>query len=151
MRRAALAAAVALVVPATALAVAPRASFNDLEQQVMCITCHVPLNIAESVQADQERTELKRFVAQGMTKKQVLAAMVSEYGKGILADPPTNGFNITTWLVPAGVVAALLAALAFFVPRWRDDRAESDDQKAGPDLSPTDARKLDEDLARYEV
>ena len=151
MRRAALAVTLLLATPATALAATPRASFNDLEQQVMCITCHVPLNIADSVQADQERTELKRFIAQGMTQKQVLAAMVSEYGKGILADPPTNGFNITTWLVPAGVVAALLAALAFFVPRWRDDPGEPAGENAGPDLSPTDARKLDEDLARYEV
>lgn len=151
MRLAALAATLLLATPSVALAATPRTSFNDVEDEVMCVTCRVPLNIAESVQADQERAEIKRFIAQGMTKDQVLDALVAEYGKGILADPPTDGFNITTWLVPAGVVLGLLAALAVFVPRWRNGPGDGDEPDAVPALSPTDARKLDEDLARYEA
>ena len=33
----------------------PRADFNDVEDEVMCDTCNVPLDIAESPRADQER------------------------------------------------------------------------------------------------
>ena len=40
---------------APAGAAAPRASFNDVEDELMCDTCNVPLNIAESPRADQER------------------------------------------------------------------------------------------------
>ena len=32
--------------PAAALGAQPRASFNDVEDEVMCDTCNVPLNIA---------------------------------------------------------------------------------------------------------
>ena len=37
--------------PASALAAPPRASFNDIEDEVMCDTCNVPLNIAQSDRA----------------------------------------------------------------------------------------------------
>ena len=45
--------------PPAALAAQPRASFNDIEDEVMCDTCNVPLNIAESARADQERTQIR--------------------------------------------------------------------------------------------
>jgi cytochrome c-type biogenesis protein CcmH len=137
-------------VPATALAATPKVSFNDIEDEVMCATCHVPLNIAESPQADQERVEIRRLIAQGLTKKQILSSLVAEYGDAVLADPPDHGFNITTWLVPAAVLAFVLAALAFVVPRWRD-RDEPTASDDGPSLSPESARRLEEDLARFDV
>jgi cytochrome c-type biogenesis protein CcmH len=56
------------VAPAGALAAQPRASFNDLEDEVMCDVCGVPLNIAESPRAEQQRQEIKAMIAKGMTK-----------------------------------------------------------------------------------
>ena len=61
--------------PAAALGAQPRASFNDVEDEVMCDTCNVPLNIAESDRADQERAEIRRLIAQGLTKQQILAEL----------------------------------------------------------------------------
>jgi cytochrome c-type biogenesis protein CcmH/NrfF len=150
---AALLALIALAMPGLASAATPRASFNDIEDELMCVTCHVPLNIAESVQADQERAEIHKLIDRGLTKKQVLHQMALEYGDGILGDPPDKGFNIATRIVPIGVVVALLALLAVVVPRWRRSRSADDDPSddSGPALSPTESRKLDEDLARYEV
>jgi hypothetical protein len=45
----------ALAAPAAALAAQPRTTLNDIEDEVMCVVCGVPLNIAESPQADRER------------------------------------------------------------------------------------------------
>jgi cytochrome c-type biogenesis protein CcmH/NrfF len=140
--------------PATALGAQPRASFNDVEDEVMCDTCNVPLNIAESDRADQERAAIRRLIARGLTKQQILAELKSTYGPGILAKPQGSGFSLAVWWVPVAVVACLLALLATLLPRWRRrgrERGEEGAQAPAPTLSAADERRLDEDLARYDV
>ncbi len=154
--RAALVALLVLValVPATALAAAPRASFNDVEDEVMCDTCNVPLNIAESDRADQERIAIRKLIARGLTKQQILAELERTYGPGILAKPRDSGFSLAVWWVPVAVVAGLLALVAALLPRWRRrgrEGGEDQDQPRAPTLSSAEARRLDEDLARYDV
>jgi cytochrome c-type biogenesis protein CcmH len=150
----ALLALLALVAaPATAMAAKPRASFNDLEDEVMCDVCGVPLNIAESPRAEQQRQEIKAMIAKGETKKQIKSELVARYGPSILATPEDHGFALAAYLVPIGVVLAALAALAIALPRWRRRRPPPGDDDAGgedaPALSAADARRLDEDLARF--
>jgi cytochrome c-type biogenesis protein CcmH len=135
---------------AVASAAAPRASFNDIEDEVMCVTCNVPLNIAESAQATDEREEIKRLIAMGLTKEQVLDRLVAEFGDQVLADPPTDGFNVTTWLIPVAAVGGVAAFLLLLLPRWRrrtQDDAGGQVAPTGPSLSPADLRRLDDDLA----
>ena len=139
-------------VPATALAAQPRASFNDLEDEVMCDVCGVPLNIAESPRAEQQRQEIKGMIAKGMTKKQIKAELVSRYGPAILATPEDHGFELAAYLVPIAAVLAALAALAIALPRWRRRRpsgGDEDPDDAAPALSAADRRRLDEDMARF--
>jgi cytochrome c-type biogenesis protein CcmH len=138
--------------PATAIAAQPRVSFNDLEDEVMCDVCGVPLNIAESPRAEQQRTEIKTMIAKGMTKKQVKSELVARYGPSILATPEDHGFELAAYLVPIAAVLAALAALAIAIPRWRrrrpaDDEDDGDDDV--PPMSAADARRLNEDLARF--
>jgi len=139
--------------PATALAAAqPRASFNDLEDEVMCDVCGVPLNIAESPRAEQQRQEIKAMIAKGMTKKQIKAELVARYGPAILATPEDHGFALAAYLVPIAAVLAALAALAIALPRWRRRRpaaGDDGDDDGAPPMSAADARRLDEDLARF--
>jgi cytochrome c-type biogenesis protein CcmH len=151
----ALLALLALVAaPATAMAAKPRASFNDLEDEVMCDVCGVPLNIAESPRAEQQRQEIKAMIAKGETKKQIKSELVARYGPSILATPEDHGFALAAYLVPIAVVLAAVAALAIALPRWRRRRPPGggDDDAGGedaPPLSGADARRLDEDLARF--
>ena len=150
----ALLALLALVAaPATATAAKPRASFNDLEDEVMCDVCGVPLNIAESPRAEQQRQEIKAMIAKGETKQQIKSELVARYGPSILATPEDHGFALAAYLVPIAVVLAALAALAIALPRWRRRRPPGGDDDSGsedaPALSGADARRLDEDLARF--
>jgi cytochrome c-type biogenesis protein CcmH len=148
----ALAGAGAVVAPA-ALAAQPRASFNDIEDEVMCDTCNVPLNIADSPRADQERREIRALIAQGLTKEQVKDELRVRYGPAILALPPDSGFTLTAYLVPVAVAVGLLALLLVLLPRWRR-RTRADEASAAlavPDLSPGDAARLDDDLARWDA
>jgi len=136
--------------PASALAAQPRASFNDVEDEVMCDTCNVPLNIADSDRADQERVAIRRLIARGLTKEQILAELKRTYGPAILAKPQDSGFSLAVWWVPVAVVLGLVALVAALLPRWRR-RPPGGGPPRAPALSSTDARRLDEDLARYDV
>jgi len=138
--------------PATALAAQPRASFNHLETEVMCDVCGVPLNIANSPRADQQRQEIKQLIAQGKTEKQIKDILVAQYGPAILATPQDHGFQLATYLIPIAVVLAAALALALALPRWRRRRATAEadaDEDAAPALSAADQRRLEEDLARF--
>jgi hypothetical protein len=71
----------------------------------------------------------------------------------VLALPDDEGFSLAVWLVPIAVGLALLATLALLLPRWRRRaglRGSEPPAPAGPELSAADARRLDQDLARYD-
>ena len=154
LRAAAL--AVALLAPATStLALAgpqPRASLPDVEDEVMCVVCGIPLNEAtDAPQANRERAEIRRLIARGETKDQIKRALKDEFGPEVLALPERRGFNLAAYLVPIGAVAAALICLALLVPRWLRRRPGGAAAAAEvPELDPGDARRLDRDLARYD-
>jgi cytochrome c-type biogenesis protein CcmH len=149
--RALLAAAIALATTGTALAAMPRTSLPVIERQVMCVTCKIPLNVAESPQADRERTFIERLIARGDDEQQVKNALVGQYGPTVLGLPRARGFDLTVYLVPLAAVIALAALLAFLLPRWRRRAlAQNAAGAAAPALSRADAERLDSDLARFD-
>ena len=142
-----LLAALAITSPAAA---APRADLVDIEDEVMCVTCKVPLNIAEGPQPDSQRAFIRELIAQGRTKAQIKQALVAEYGPDVLALPDDDGFGLTAYAIPLGLVALGLAGLALLVPRWRRRaQAGGATDDGTPELSDEDAARLDADLARY--
>jgi cytochrome c-type biogenesis protein CcmH len=159
MRPALIALLAMLALAPSALAVQPKASFNDVEDEVMCDTCNVPLNIADSDRAEQERHVIRKLIAQGLTKDQIKDRLKAQYGPAILATPQDSGFSLAVWWVPVAVVLALLALIAALLPRWRnrpppddgDDGDDGEDPGAGRELSASDARRLEQDLARYDA
>jgi cytochrome c-type biogenesis protein CcmH len=157
MRAAVIAFLAMLALAPSALAVQPKASFNDVEDEVMCDTCNVPLNIADSDRAEQERQVIRKLIAQGLTKDQIKDRLKAQYGPAILATPQDSGFSLAVWWVPVAVVLALLALIAALLPRWRNrpPPGGDDGDGGGPgpthELSASDARRLEQDLARYDV
>lgn len=155
---AALAAAIAPAATAAATAHAPsrtpapihRASLVDVENEVMCTTCNVPLNVASSPQADRERALIRGLIAQGLDKRQIKAALVSQYGEDVLALPSSGGFGLTAYAIPFGLVALLAAGLALLLPSWRRRSAAGIGVEPLATLSEGDARRLDDDLRRYD-
>ena len=138
------------VLAAPARAAAPRASLVDIEDEVMCVTCKIPLNIAESPQATRERDLIRRLIDRGLAKRQIKAALVAEYGDDVLALPDGDGFGITAYAVPIALLTALIAALALLVPHWRSRAPAGADDAEFEALSNADALRLDEELARYD-
>lgn len=146
----ACAAATALAGPLAQAATSPaRTSLPAIEQRVMCVTCKIPLMVADSPQADRERAYIRSLIAQGLTEPQIERAMVSQYGPSVLGLPGAHGFDLTAYLVPAAALLALVATLMLLLPRWRR-RSRSPLAAGAPPLAPRDAARLDADLARFD-
>ena len=116
----------------------------------MCVACHQPLAVSQSPQANSERQLIRHLIALGNTKAQIEHVMVAQYGPSVLARPPARGFNLTVYILPPAAVLLGVAIVVFAVRRWRRNsrRTGAKQVPAGP-LTNADARRLEEDLARY--
>ncbi|HWT91389.1 MAG TPA: cytochrome c-type biogenesis protein CcmH [Solirubrobacteraceae bacterium] len=115
----ALLAVLALSVPAT-FAATPKTSLPDVEDEVMCVSCRVALNVAESPQAYRQRELIRTLVDQGLTKDQIKDRLVAEYGPAVLAMPKQDdGLGWAAYAIPVVVVVVLVALAMLLLPRWR--------------------------------
>lgn len=141
---------------AAALLVAPSAtaqqtSLSDVEDEVMCTTCKLPLNVVpESPQAEKERDLIRRLIARGHNKDQIKAALVTQFGKNVLALPQAKGFGITAYAIPLTLLGMLAAGLLVLLPRWRRRSSAAIATNHAPALSRPESIRLDDELARYE-
>jgi cytochrome c-type biogenesis protein CcmH len=154
-QRAALActllAACALCAPLATAAATARPSLPVIEREVMCVTCKIPLNVAQSPQADRERAFINEQIRAGSDEAAIKRALVGQYGPSVLGLPSTNGFDASVYIVPLVVVFALLALLLALLPRWRRQaRAQAAATTASTALPESDAARLDADLARFD-
>ena len=149
---AALATAAGPVSAATAAPVKQHATVEQMYDLLMCVGCHESLNVAESPQSYAERAQVRDYVAQGLTVKQIENRMVAQYGPAVLAQPPKRGFSLLVYIVPPVVVVGGIALLLYTVPRWRrrtvaaKAAAAVSDERA-PKLSAQESERLDRELA----
>jgi cytochrome c-type biogenesis protein CcmH/NrfF len=146
---AAIALVLTLALPASALAVTPRTTLHDLEDEVMCNVCGTPLNVSDSPQADRERAFIEALIARGYTKQQVKDALVKQFGPEILDLPSGHGFDLAAYLVPGGAIVLAGGVIAVAVTRWRRTRPKVLATAAGP--SSKDSALLRDDLERYDL
>jgi cytochrome c-type biogenesis protein CcmH len=132
---------------------AQRPSANNIEHQLMCVTCKIPLAEAESPQAERERAFLKQLVGEGLTEAQIKRALVAEYGPAVLALPSAHGFDLAVYVVPPLAVLVALLGLLVVVRRWRRDGGRQKDAwtSRADALSAADAERLERDMAEYET
>ncbi len=132
--------------------VTPRASLPVIERQVMCVTCKIALDVAQSPQADLERAYIQGLINQGEDEAEIKRSLVAQYGPTVLGLPSTHGFDLAAYLVPVAVVLALVTTVLLLLPSWRRhartrDAAATTSSTA---LSPADAARLESDLARFD-
>ncbi|MGI8607090.1 MAG: cytochrome c-type biogenesis protein [Gaiellaceae bacterium] len=156
MRRAlvlVLVAAAVVAVPAPASEERPTPA--DIENEVVCPTCHTTIDQSNAPIALRMKAFIRERIAAGDTKSEIKGKLVAQFGESVLAAPPRSGFNLLAWLLPlvgAGVGAAVLAILA---RRWRRLRPEP--PEPGPSsngraaLTPDLDRRVDEELARFDA
>jgi cytochrome c-type biogenesis protein CcmH/NrfF len=150
---AALTALAALMLAAPVVAATPQTSLTDVEDEVMCPICGTLLELAESPQAQRERALIRRLIAAGKTKAEIEQTLVDQYGREVLALPRGSGFDLSAYLVPAIGFLVAVVALAFGVSRWRraGNRGFDPDEAPADGPSDEDSKRLDADLARYDL
>ena len=148
MRRAAIGLALWLMLAPAAVA-CPQTSLGDLEDEVMCPVCGTSLGIAsDAPQAQRERAFIQGLIDDCRSKDEIKDALVVEFGDGVLALPDDDGFDLAAYLVPLAILLGAGAAIAIGVRRWRGRPATA---AAGPVASKRESKRLDDDLARYDL
>jgi cytochrome c-type biogenesis protein CcmH/NrfF len=145
-------AAISIVLPpgsAIASDHAPRTTLPAIEAQVMCVTCKIPLTVAQSPQADRERAFIQKLIAEGRDASQIKRALVFQYGQAVLALPSAHGFDLAVYVVPIAAVALVLALLATLLPRWRR-RGRAEQTSAAEPLGAADSARLERDMQRLD-
>jgi cytochrome c-type biogenesis protein CcmH len=138
-----LLAVVLLLAFASPAAACPKTSTSDVADEVMCLQCGVPLNVAEDApSAKRERAYIQGLVDQCKSKSEIKTALVAQFGDRVLADPKAKA----TWLVPAIGFTVAAVAIGFGAYRWRHRRPP-----APPAASAADDPRLNADMERYDL
>jgi cytochrome c-type biogenesis protein CcmH/NrfF len=129
-------------------------TIDGISQDLMCPTCHEPLAMSSSPEADQIRAHLRQYQRQGLSQSQAERQLVLEYGNAVLASPPKSGFGLAAWLTP--VVLLVAGGMAAGAIAWRWSHARRGEQRtaatpaiAGPQRADLE-RRLDAELERFE-
>jgi cytochrome c-type biogenesis protein CcmH len=138
-----------LVAPSAALA-CNGWSEQGMQTQLMCITCHVPIDQSESPFAQHVRNFLHQKCAAGWTGSQVKDTLVRRFGEEILAAPPKHGFDLLAWLVPGAFLLAGIGVATALAARWSRSRGGPPRPPPGGDIDAALAARIDSDLARME-
>jgi cytochrome c-type biogenesis protein CcmH len=143
---------VLLLAPAASWAACPKTSLADVEDEVMCPVCGVPLGLAtEAPQAQRERAFIQREAEACKSKQQIKNELVAQFGDRVLALPPEKGFNLAAYLVPAAIVLLGIGAVGTIAVRRRRAGLGTTAAPATPALGSEDAARLEADLERYDL
>ena len=157
MRLAAAAAVLVLAFAAPALASEQHPTQSELEAELVCPTCHTTLDESDSPVARQMKLEIRKGIAAGKTKSEIIDSLVgppNNMGVAILGVPRKHGFDLLAWLLPfvgIAVGALVLGAAAWYWSRNRAADGSLTPATAGAPLDPELERRVDEELARFDA
>ena len=113
-----------LVVAMVALTLSGTAAATDIETQARelegmliapcCFSQQVSVHL--SAAADEMRQDIRKRLAAGETREQILDAYVAQYGNRVLAQPPAEGMARVLYILPP-LALVLTAALVVLIVR----------------------------------
>ena len=90
-----------------------------------------------------------RLVERNHTKEQIKAALVDEFGEGVLASPPRRGFSLAAYPVPVLLLLVAAGSIPIALRRWRRRSRDAPISQSGPaSAEDPEAAQLDAELAR---
>jgi cytochrome c-type biogenesis protein CcmH len=142
----------ALTLAAPAFASEQHPTQSELEEALICPTCHVPLDESDSPIAQQLKGIIRADIAKGWTRSRIMSSFVQQFGPGILSEPQTHGFDLVAWVLPIGGIIAGAVGLAGGAWYWSRNRLGPGSEEAGDAaaLDPELELRLDEELARFD-
>ncbi|MBI2854770.1 MAG: cytochrome c-type biogenesis protein CcmH [Chloroflexi bacterium] len=80
---------------------------RDIERSLICPICPTDtLDVADNQLSRDMKAVIRKKLAQGESKEQIIQYFVDRYGEGILTAPPRRGFNLLLYALPFAAVGA---------------------------------------------
>jgi cytochrome c-type biogenesis protein CcmH len=90
----------------------------ELEAELVCPTCKTTLDQSDAPVAQQMKRYVARRIAAGDTKSEIKDDLVAQFGKGVLAAPEREGFDLLAWVLPLVGLAGGGIAVSLLLWRW---------------------------------
>jgi cytochrome c-type biogenesis protein CcmH len=131
---------------ASTIAIEQEARANEIINEFMSPFCPGRLlRDCPSSAASELKQKIRDQIAQGKSRAEVEAFLVSLYGNQVWAAPPTSGFGLVAWIAPA----AFLCIGLVFVALWMRGKHSVNQPTAPPAaLDPKVLAKIEEELRR---
>ena len=115
--------ALGLVLLALALAPAALASEShptqgELEAELVCPTCKTTLDQSNAPVALRMKRFIAARIAAGDSKSEIKDQLAAQFGRGVLAAPEKEGFDLLAWIVPLAGLAAGAVVISLLLWRW---------------------------------
>lgn len=92
---------------------------RKLESMLIAPCCFTQqVSVHHSPAADELRRDIRRRLAAGETREQILAAYVAQYGKRILAEPPAEGSTRALHMIPPLALVLTVGLVVVFLRRF---------------------------------
>lgn len=135
-----------LVLAAPASASEERPTQAELESELVCPVCDTTLDTSNAPVALRMKAFIRERIAAGDTKSEIKAELVDQFGPGVLAVPPKEGFGLLAWVLPLAGLAVAALAVGAVAWRWSHARADAAEEPLDPELE----ARLDDELERFD-
>ena len=100
--------------------------------------------------SDPAREKIISMVKAGKSDDVIVKSFVDQEGLSALATPPAEGFNLLAWVMPWIAVAIGLAAIAWFIKRYRPKAAVETAPPVDEEMLARYRDRIDKDMAKLE-
>ena len=90
----------------------------EVEAELVCPTCKTTLDQSNALVAQRMKRFIAARIAAGDTKSEIKDKLVARFGKGVLAAPEKEGFDLLAWVVPVVVLVGGALVLAVLLRSW---------------------------------
>ena len=118
-----------------------KTTYGDVAKSLMSPVCPGKmLSDCPSSEGSQLREVVRRMIREGKSKEKILLYFVEVYGKSVLAVPPSEGFLITSWLLPFVVFVSGLIIFFLLIFSWLRREGVAEEEKSETIASDLDSR-----------
>jgi cytochrome c-type biogenesis protein CcmH len=107
------------------------------------------VSVHQSPAAEELRQDIRRRLAAGETRRQILDAYEKRYGTRVLAEPPARGFSVALYVIPPLLFLASIALVVMLVRRFTspgDVASGAGGESRAPGAAAQYEPRLDEEL-----
>lgn len=101
---------------------------KDVEEHLMCQCedrCGKMLKNCTCKFSDEMRSTIASKLKDGLTKDEILAFYIGQYGEKVLSAPTKKGFNLVAWITPFIVILLGAIVIRMVIAEWVKKKKDS--------------------------